>query len=221
MLCSELTPGGMFGRMSGQRSRMNLGDGDEACFGPNRARPTRCSQSIEKRPSPLPRLVHGKQLPSSLAPLPRSFPPPWAAQSGQSRPSASSRLPASQPASAQCLLSARCSPHHPFTVGAGTSRLRGAGWLEHTHSSFNCHLQPPRLTFLTPSIHQRLAARTLLHPSASKPADNSSSCPLQPPLPAPLSCQYRHTWPGRGIGSSIWERGARESTASTRLRRRP
>lgn len=82
---------------------------------------TRCSQSIRKWPSPLslPRLVHGK-LPSSLAPLPRSFPPPWAAQSGQSpaqcefqtaRPASQCPVP-----SAQCLL-ARCSPHHPFTAG--------------------------------------------------------------------------------------------------------
>lgn len=218
MLCSELTPGGMFGRMSGQRSRMNLGDGDEACFGPNRARPTRCSQSIEKRCSPLPRLVHGKH-----------FPLPWHPSRGRSRPPGQPSLgspgpvrvpdcpPASQPVPSAC--SVRCSPHHPFTVVCRhISPARG--WPAGTYPLL-LPLSPPtpRLTFLTPSIHQRLAARTLLHPSASKPADNSSSCPLQSPLPAPLSCQYRHTWPGRGIGSSIWERGARESTASTRLRR--
>lgn len=150
MLCSELTPGGMFGRMSGQRSRMNLGDGDEACFGPNRARPTRCSQSIEKRCSPLPRLVHGKH-----------FPLPWHPSRGRSRPPGQpslgspgpvrvpdcppARQPASQQPASQCPVLALPGAHLIIRSQscAGTSRLRGAGRLEHTHSSFHCHLQPP------------------------------------------------------------------------------
>lgn len=105
---------------------------------------TRCSQSIRKWPSPLflPRLVHGK-LPSSLAPLPRSFPPPWAAQSGQSP--AQCEFQTARPAS-QCPVPAGPGAHLIIRsqLGAGPSRLRWAGRLEHTHSSFNCHLQPPQ-----------------------------------------------------------------------------
>lgn len=140
--------------------------------------PTRCSQSTERSGA-----HHGHGWCTA------NFPLPWHPSRGRSRPPWAAQcefqtaqvllLPACQPVpSARC---ARCSPHHPFTAGAGTSRLRGAGWLEHTHSFLQLSPPSPRLTFLTPSIHQRLAARTSLHPSASIPADNSSSCPLQTP----------------------------------------
>lgn len=97
--------------------------------------------------------------------------------------------PASQPVPSACL------PCRVLTSSSVHSRCRhispARGWLAGTYPLL-LQLSPPtpRLTFLTPSIHQRLAARTLLHPSASKPADNSSSYQLQPSLSAPLSCQY-------------------------------
>lgn len=200
MLCSELTPGGMFGRMSGQRSRMNLGMAmKRGCLGvlghTGRARQGVTSRS-RSGTSALLRLVHGK-LPYSLAPLPRSFPPPWAGQSAiwavpapVRVPDWSSRLLATrQPVdSGQCLL---CPGAHliirPQSVRA---HFATRGWLAGTYPLL-LQLSPPtpRLTFLTPSNHQRLAARTLLHPSASKPADTSSSGLLQHLLSAPLSCQ--------------------------------
>ena len=145
-----------------------------------------------------------RQHPSSLAPLPRPFPPPWAAQPGFQA--------ARQPASAQCFgLAARCSPHHPFTVGAGASPSGCVGWLEHTHSSFNCHLQPPPSDIFD-----------AFHPTATR-------CPhvaapirietrrqqLQLPAPTPSTgtiCPVGLDTPdlGRGIGSSIWQSGGPE-----------
>lgn len=199
--------GAMFGRMSGQRGRMNLGMAMKRVLGHNRA-PARRGAPQQ------PRLEHGK-LPYSLAPLPRSFPPPWAAQCEFQ----AARLPAS----AQCLLA------RVLTSSSVHSRCRHispaggwAGWNIPTHSSFNCHLQPPRSTFLTPSIQQRLAACTLLHPSAI----DTRRQQLQLPAPTPstgtvfLLVLTRLTWP-RDWFEHLAERGARESTASTRLRRRP
>lgn len=80
------------------------------------------------------------------------------------------------------------------------------GWLEHTHSSFNCPPNP-RLTFLTSSIQQRLVARTYPHRNPPTTVAAARSNPL-----------YRHRCPvsidtpglGRGIGSSIWQSGGPE-----------
>lgn len=145
-------------------------------LGHNRARPARRGQSIERRPlvrysipKPPPRLVHGKLPSLPWHPSRGRSRPPRQAQSGQSRPSASSRLLALLPASAQCsaCLARCCSPHHPFTVGCRHTHISPneglAGWNIPTPPS-TVTSNPPSLTFLKPSIHQRLAARTFAAP---------------------------------------------------------
>lgn len=145
-------------------------------LGHNRARPARRSQSIERRPptgTPYSNHRHGwctGKLPSlPWHPSRGRSRPPGQAQSGQSRPSASSRLLALLPASAQCFACFAwcCSPHHPFTVGCRHAHISPneglAGWNIPTPPS-TVTSNPPSLTFLTPSIHQRLAARTFAAP---------------------------------------------------------
>lgn len=158
---------------------------------------TRCSQSIRKWPSPLslPRLVHGK-LPSSLAPLPRSFPPPWAAQSGQSP--AQCEFQTARPASQCPVPSAQCPvPAGPVLTSSSVhswvqAHLACGGlaaWNIPTPTS-TVTSKPPSLTFLTPSIHQRLAARTLLQPIRIETRRQQLQLPAPAPSTGTICCQY-------------------------------
>lgn len=154
-----------------------------------------------------------------------NFPIPWHPSRGRSRPpgqpSASSRQPACQPVPNACLLG--CSPHHPFTVGAGTSRLREVGWLEHTYPLL-LQLPPPTPpSDIFDAFHP--TATRCPHVAAPIRIDTRRQ-QLQLPAPTPstgtifLLVLTRLTWP-RDWFEHLAERGARESTASTRLRRRP
>lgn len=177
--------------------------------------PTRCSQSTERSGA-----HHGHGWCTA------NFPLPWHPSRGRSRapgrPSASSRLvlPACQPVPSACLCPVLTSSSvHSWCRHISPTR----GWLAGTYPLLPSTVtsNPPSDIFdAFPSISDSLHAPRCTHPHRN-PQTTVAAARSKPPPPAPLSCQYRHSWPGRGIGSSIWERGARESTASTRLRRRP
>lgn len=128
-----------------------------------------------------------------------------------------------------------CSPHHSLTVCGVQACLHLAwraggqvGWLEHTHSYFTTATSnhPPSDIFdaFHPSNGDSLAARTLPAPIRieTRRQQQVAAARSNTPSPAPLSCCYltRLTW-SRDWFEHLAERGTRESTASTRLRRRP
>lgn len=130
MLSPELTPGRTFGRMSGQRSRMNLGMAMKRVLGHNRARPARRSQSVQKWCS-IAATAGARQTSLFLGTPPEVVPAPlgspvWAVPAQCEFQNCPPVWPVPKCPGA---CSARCSPHHPFTIGAGTSRCGGlAGW---------------------------------------------------------------------------------------------
>lgn len=201
MLCSELIPGCIFGRMSGQRSRMNLGMGDEACFGSQQGAPGKAWPVHREKTTGTPYSNHRHGWCTANFPLFLGT-PPEVVPAPLGKPSLGSPgpvrvpdcWPSCQPVPSALLAfpgAAHLIIRSQSGAGTHTSRLT-RGWLAGTYPLL-LQLSPPTpQSDIFKAFHPSATRCTHVcctHPHRNLPT-TVSSCPFQPPPTAPLSCQY-------------------------------